>query len=80
MKKPTRPGIDRRIRDVVIATGIGSVITQLLTIREFLCLLNGNELVIALILFNWLFIGALGTLLAPAIRKKALGAETLGRL
>ena len=75
MKKPTRPGIDRRIRDVVIATGIGSVITQLLTIREFLCLLNGNELVIALILFNWLFIGALGTLLArpfgrrPSVRK-----------
>ncbi|MEZ4568250.1 MAG: hypothetical protein R2860_15260 [Desulfobacterales bacterium] len=30
-----------------------------MTIREFLCLLNGNELVIALILFNWLFIGAL---------------------
>ena len=75
MKKPTRQEIDRRIRDVVIATGIGSVITQLLTIREFLCLLNGNELVIALILFNWLFIGALGTLMArpfgrrPSVRK-----------
>ncbi len=75
MKNRPLPNIEARIRDVVVATGIGSVVTQLLTIREFLSLLNGNELVIALILFNWLFIGAVGTLLAqplgknPSVRK-----------
>ena len=40
-----------------------------MTIREFLSLLNGNEFVIALILFNWLFLGGLGTLLAGPLSK-----------
>jgi len=52
---------------VVIATGISSVVTQLLTIREFLTQFQGNEIVIALILFNWLVLGGLGTLLARVI-------------
>jgi len=41
---------------VVIATGISSVVTQLLIIREFLAQFQGNEFVIALILFNWLIL------------------------
>ena len=49
---------------MVIATGISSVVTQLLTIREFLTQFQGNEIVIALILFNWLILGGLGTQLA----------------
>jgi spermidine synthase len=49
---------------VVVATGIASVATQLLTIREFLTQFKGNEIVIALILFNWLILGGIGTLLA----------------
>ena len=55
---------ERAIIRVVIATGISSVVTQLLTIREFLTQFQGNEIVIALILFNWLILGGLGTLLA----------------
>lgn len=55
---------DRAITRIVIATGISSVVTQLLIIREFLALFRGNEFVIALILFNWLFLGAVGTILA----------------
>ena len=55
---------DRTIIFLVIATGISSVVTQLLTIREFLSLFAGNEFVIALILFNWLVIGGIGTMLA----------------
>jgi spermidine synthase len=55
---------DRAIIRVVIATGTSSVVTQLLTIREFLTQFQGNEMVIALILFNWLILGGLGTLLA----------------
>jgi spermidine synthase len=69
LKKIINRTIDRHIRNVIIATGIGSVTTQLLTIREFLSLLNGNEFVIAVIIFNWLFLGGLGTLLAGPLCK-----------
>ncbi len=55
---------DRAIIRVVIATGISSVVTQLLTIREFLSQFQGNEIVIALIFFNWLILGGIGTLVA----------------
>jgi spermidine synthase len=60
---------DRAILRVVIATGISSVVTQLLTIREFLTQFQGNEIVIALILFNWLILGGIGTLTARVIVK-----------
>ncbi len=49
---------------VVIATGVASVSTQLVVIREFLTLFSGNEFVIAITLFNWLILGGGGTLLA----------------
>ena len=55
---------EQRIIAVVIATGIASVVTQLVLIREFLSQFQGNEIVIALILFSWLMLGGLGTLLA----------------
>jgi len=62
---------DRAVIRVVIATGISSVVTQLLTIREFLTQFQGNEIVIALILFNWLILGGAGTLAARALVKYA---------
>ncbi len=40
------------------------MVTQLLTIREFLAQFTGNELTIAIIFFNWLVLGGFGTLLA----------------
>ncbi|MBU0728629.1 MAG: hypothetical protein KKE17_00400 [Proteobacteria bacterium] len=55
---------DRAIIRVIIATGISSVVTQLLVIREFLAQFTGNEFVIALILFSWLSLGGIGTFLA----------------
>ena len=67
---------DRLISLVVIATGISSVVTQLLAIREFFSQFNGNEFVVALILFNWLLLGGIGTMLAQKAGKKA----TAGRL
>ena len=66
MKKKT----ERAVTRVVIATGISSVVTQLLIIREFLAQFQGNEFVIALILFNWLFLGGLGTILAHWITQR----------
>jgi spermidine synthase len=55
---------EQRIIAVVIATGVASVVTQLVLIREFLSQFQGNEIVIALILFSWLTLGGLGTLLS----------------
>ncbi len=78
MKKPS----DAATLRVVVATGVASVVTQLLTIREFLTQFQGNEIVIALILFNWLILGGLGTLLARirVSRSRKPRAEMLGWL
>jgi spermidine synthase len=56
--------INRSILWVVITTGISSVVLQLISIRELLARFQGNEFVIALILFNWLTLGGVGTFLA----------------
>jgi spermidine synthase len=55
---------NRSILLAVGATGISSVVTQLLLIREFLAAFQGNEFVIALILFAWLLLGGTGAWLA----------------
>nr|CBX29687.1 hypothetical protein N47_J06680 [uncultured Desulfobacterium sp.] len=72
---------ESRILLVVIATGISSVVTQLLTIREFLAQFQGNEFVIALILFSWLVQGGIGTFLSQFYIKNHLpSAKVLGFL
>ena len=76
---------ERTILSVVITTGISSVVVQLVTIREFLALLQGNEFVIALILFSWLVLGGIGTRLAerthqtnrPATQSRLAGLSLL---
>lgn len=69
---------EQRIIAVVIATGIASVVTQLVLIREFLSQFQGNEIVIALILFSWLTLGGLGTLLArPAAGSRLATRQAL---
>jgi spermidine synthase len=66
---------------VVVATGISSVVTQLLTIREFLAQFQGNEFVIALILFSWLIQGGIGTYLSYMCSKIIIPSPgTLARL
>jgi spermidine synthase len=70
---------ERAITRVVIATGISSVVTQLLIIREFLAQFQGNEFIIALILFNWLILGGIGTILARRVTRDLWGA-TANRL
>ena len=74
MKKTDQRAIIR----VVVATGISSVVTQLLTIREFLTQFQGNEIMIALILFNWLILGGLGTLLARVTTRRFQHASAVG--
>lgn len=60
-----------RVQRLIIATGIASVAIQLLVIREFLSQLNGNELVVSLILFNWLLAGGVGARLADLFKDRA---------
>jgi spermidine synthase len=55
---------NRLVPLAVVATGVSSVVTQLLLIREFLATFQGNEFVIALILFTWLLLGGTGSWLA----------------
>lgn len=45
----------------ILALGIAEILTQLVVIREFLAVFYGNELVIGILLANWLLIGALGS-------------------
>ncbi len=63
------PGFEHLIPLLIIVTGISSVVTQILTIREFLSQFQGNEIVIALILFNWLIAGALGTFVSHRLSR-----------
>jgi len=72
---------EQRTVAIVVATGVASVVTQLVLIREFLSQFQGNEIVIALILFSWLTLGGVGTLLArPAAGSRLAAPQALGRL
>ncbi|MFO7932302.1 MAG: hypothetical protein R6U97_12960 [Desulfosalsimonas sp.] len=68
MKKTPETGI----LQLVIVTGVASVAGQLLIIREFLSRFEGNEFVIALILFSWLVLGGAGTWAAHAAERRLL--------
>jgi spermidine synthase len=61
----------------IIGTGISSVTTQLITIREFLSQFHGNEITISLVLFCWLLLTGLGSLAAKAVRRPSIGLYTL---
>lgn len=45
----------------VFALGVSSVVTQLALLREMLCAFSGNELVLGIILGNWLLLTGLGS-------------------
>lgn len=70
---------EKHLAALVVATGISSVVSQLLIIREYLTRFQGNEYVIALIFFAWLLLGGLGSLLSTLIDKRFLPAA-IGRL
>jgi spermidine synthase len=56
----------------IIGTGISSVTTQLLIIREFLTQFHGNEITISLVIFCWLLLTGLGSLCAKGVRKSSM--------
>lgn len=70
---------EKHLAALVVATGISSVVSQLLIIREYLTQFQGNEYVIALIFFAWLLLGGLGGYLSALITGRFLPAN-IGRL
>lgn len=56
-------GANRTILLCVACLGVSSVVTQILTLREFLNVFSGNELVLGLILGNWLLLTGAGSFL-----------------
>lgn len=61
----------------IIGTGITSVTTQLLTIREFLTQFHGNEITISLVLFCWLFLTGIGSFGAKGVKGTSLKSYAL---
>lgn len=53
--------MSKTISFAVVVLGFSSVIAQLVIVREFLNIFSGNELVVGIILANWLFLTALGS-------------------
>jgi spermidine synthase len=69
--------LKRLIIWTIIGTGVSSVVTQLLTIREFLTQFHGNEITISLVLFCWLLLTGLGSLAARAVKGSSLTTYVL---
>ncbi|MFH1319181.1 MAG: fused MFS/spermidine synthase [Bacteroidota bacterium] len=53
--------IDNRLKLSVLALGITALITQIILLREFLSVFYGNELVIGIILANWMLLTGIGS-------------------
>ena len=53
----------------IIGTGISSISTELLVVREFLTQFHGNELTISVVFFAWLLLTGVGSLLARVFRQ-----------
>lgn len=61
----------------IIGTGISSVSTQLLTIREFLSQFHGNEITISLVLFCWVLLTGIGSLAAKPLKRLSVASYSL---
>ncbi|MCF8230108.1 MAG: hypothetical protein K9G58_00490 [Bacteroidales bacterium] len=62
--------IDKHIIISAIAIlGFSNILTQILVLREFLSVLSGNELVIGILLSNWMLITGLGAYLGRFTRR-----------
>jgi len=68
------------IQLLIVFTGVSSIITQLVSIRECYAQFHGNVYVIAMIFFVWLIAGSIGTLLASQCPQKVLTFKSLGFL
>lgn len=58
----SRIKIDSALVLAIVALGVTAFITQIILLREFLSVFYGNELVIGIILANWMILTGLGSL------------------
>lgn len=56
----------------IIGTGISSISTELLIVREFLTQFHGNEITISLVFFVWLLLTGAGSLIEKLWRRPSL--------
>ena len=52
----------------IIGTGVSSITVQLVTIREFITQFHGNEITISLVLFVWLLLNGIGSLVSRLLK------------
>jgi len=71
------PNNKRLIIWSIIGTGISSITVQLITVREFLTQFHGNEITISLVLFCWLLLTGIGTLIAKFYKPLSLTIYSL---
>jgi spermidine synthase len=60
---------ENRIKFSAFILGFTSIITQIILLREFLTIFNGNELITGLILANWMLLTGCGALLGKFVKK-----------
>jgi len=75
--KQTPTKHDKLVKPLIVFTGISSIVTQLLTVRECYVQFHGNVYVVAMILFVWLIAGALGTLFAEKCPNNVFSKKNL---
>lgn len=69
LNHPPRFAAIRPIRAAAFTLGVSCLTTQLALMRELLCVFAGNELVLGVVLGNWLLLMGLGAALARAKRR-----------
>ncbi|MEN8121534.1 MAG: hypothetical protein ABFS35_14370 [Bacteroidota bacterium] len=72
--------IKPRLKLAGISLGITTFITQIVLLREFITVFSGNELIIGIILSNWLFITGLGAFIGKKAKKVINPIRTLAIL
>lgn len=60
---------ERDLRPAIVGLGFTSVVTQTVLLREFLTVFTGNELVIGIVLANWMILTGLGAMLGRVIKE-----------
>ncbi len=61
--------IEKSLKFSIIVLGFTAIITQVILLREFLSVFYGNELVIGIILTNWMLLTSLGAYLGKFFNK-----------
>ncbi|MBM3435889.1 MAG: hypothetical protein FJY07_06715, partial [Bacteroidetes bacterium] len=69
---------ENRVKFSVFILGLTSLITQIILLREFFTVFNGNELVAGMILANWMLLTGLGAYLGKFLKKYYIDFNIIG--